>query len=336
MDCRVLLCSQRPCGQPDDDCLHAVAAAVVPRDIEFDLQDAAGKGPLARCATAAWLCGYSTCGVCGSIIKAMKRWIACVCCSGCLCRSRRKPRNRASPGSGVSTPRRDNSEICQAESVAYLLNGRATPLSLVPCRDAARGEKVKLLPSDAEVSSAEDLKHEDGNSYFACCHQHRALYEGQAAKRTCVFEGCDREVKGTTRPGLRLCKLHGAKEERAKPTAKLRNPSLAVKPPVENPTSAKARFVPRDDGTLVVGPSSAAAGSQPSTQATSLRRYLREGKEEASALRACSLPGCGPRETWEDLKSQATAYVTRLPRDYPTKARKAIVYLVTEDCPISE
>ena len=199
-----------------------------------------------------------------------------------------------------------------------------------------REEKVKLLPSDAEVSSAEDLKHEDGNSYFACCHQHRALYEGQAAKRTCVFEGCDREVKGTTRPGLRLCKLHGAKEERAKPTAKLRNPSLAVKPPVENPTSAKARFVPRDDGTLVVGPSSAAAGSQPSTQATSLRRYLREGKEEASALRACSLPGCGPRETWEDLKSQATAYVTRLPRDYPTKARKAIVYLVTEDCPISE
>jgi len=78
---------------------------------------------------------------------------------------------------------------------------------------------VKLLPSDAEVSSAEDLKHEDGNYYFGSCHHHRALYEGQAAKRTCVFEGCDREVKAS-KSGLRLCKLHGAKEERAKPTVR--------------------------------------------------------------------------------------------------------------------
>ncbi|CAK9031817.1 unnamed protein product [Durusdinium trenchii] len=188
---------------------------------DFDLQDAAGKGPLARCATAAWLCGYSRVGVCGGIGKAVRKGLACIFCSGCLCGNR----TRAPPGSGASTPRHENSETeseaedetsCQAESVAFLVNSKATPLSLVPCQDAARGNKVKLLPSDAEVSSAEDLRHEDGNFYFSGCNHHRALYEGQAAKRTCVYEGCDREVKAS-KAGLRLCKLHGAKEERDYP-----------------------------------------------------------------------------------------------------------------------
>lgn len=83
MDCRVHLCSQRPCGQPDEDCLHVVASAVIPRNVDFDLQDAAGKGPLARCATAAWLWGYSTMGIFGMIYKALKRWVVCVLCCGC-------------------------------------------------------------------------------------------------------------------------------------------------------------------------------------------------------------------------------------------------------------
>eukprot|EP00438_Fugacium_kawagutii_P010033 Skav212665 [mRNA] locus=scaffold1227:565246:577475:+ [translate_table: standard] len=351
MECRVHLCSQRPCGQPDDDCLHAVASAVIPRTAEFDLQDAAGKGPLARCATAAWLCGYTTLGTCGSISKSMRRWFNFICCSGCLCGGRKRPRGRIPPGSGASTPRHENSETeseaddeqaCQAESVAFMLGGRATPLSLVPCKDAARGAKVKLLASDAEISSSEDLRHEDGNYYFGCCNHHRALYEGQAAKRTCVYEGCDREVKNP-KSGLRLCKLHSAKEERAKPSSRPKSSTRFDVPYTNNTTPTldpEARFAPGEDGVLQVVPTSPPPPvAQPTTQAILLGKYLREileGREEVGALRASARPGCGPRETWEELKEQATAYVTRLPKDYPAKARRAIVFLVTEDCPLQE
>eukprot|EP00438_Fugacium_kawagutii_P005702 Skav227832 [mRNA] locus=scaffold948:391182:404479:+ [translate_table: standard] len=345
MECKVHLCAQRPCGQPDDDCLHAVASAVIPRHLDFDLQDAAGKGPLARCATAAWLCGYSTCGLCGNAWKTTKRCLACVFCSGCLCKRRNKTRNRLPPSSEASTPRHENSETeseaegelcCQAEAVAFVANGKPTPLSLVPCKDAARGDKVKLLPSDAEVSSAEDLKHEDGQYYFNSCHHHRALYEGQAAKRTCVYEGCDREVKAS-KGGLRLCKLHGAKEERVRPSSKMKSSNLASKAtPIQTPLpEPEARFAPG----LEAQGESLPKPTQASPQATVLGKYLRavlDGQSEPEALQTCANSGCGPRETWEDLKDQATAYVARLPRDYPVKARKAIVNLVTEDCPLHE
>ena len=150
MSCCVHLCAARPCTQPDDDCLHVIASAVVPRTAEYDLQDAAGKGPLARCATAAWLCGYTSVGLCGSCYQGVKRAVKCLCCLGCGAR-RPRTRNRAAPSSGTSTPRHENSETeseiddetqCQAESVAFLVQGKATPLSLTACKDAARGEKV--------------------------------------------------------------------------------------------------------------------------------------------------------------------------------------------------
>eukprot|EP00438_Fugacium_kawagutii_P016374 Skav203835 [mRNA] locus=scaffold4932:42892:55316:- [translate_table: standard] len=345
MECRVHLCATHPCGQQDDDCLHAVASATIPRHLDFDLQDAAGKGPLARCATAAWLCGYSTVGACGSFWKALKNAVKWVCCCACCCSKRRKGRSRVPPSSGASTPRHENSETesegeedatCQAESVAFMVNGKATPLANAPCKDAARGDKLKLLPSDAEVSSAEDLKHEDGNFYFNCCHHHRALYEGQAAKRTCVFEGCDREVRHPTRSGLRLCKLHGAKDEKARPSSKGK-PTFAKhlesQPLVDPMPGSEARIAP-GLGRQQTVPTT----SQPSTQATSLGKYLREvleGKEEVDALQVCVTEEKGPRETWEELKEQATAYVTKLPRDYPPVARRAIVNLVTEECPQS-
>lgn len=324
MDCRVHLCSQTPCGQPDDDCTHVVAAAVIPRHLEFDLQDEAGKGPVARCATAAWLCGSSTLSVCGIAGRMFKKFVRCILCIQCCCPTRRASRSRAPPESGTSTPRHDNSETesegedemgCQAESVAFLVNGKAMPLSFAPCKDAARGNKVKLLASDAEVSSAEDLKHEDGNFYFRCCHHHRALYEGQAAKRTCVYEGCNKGVTAT-KGGLRLCKLHGAKEEKPKPSAKVRGtkPKAAASPPA-GMSDSEARFAPgvETENSREVLPRA--------TQPTSLGQYLRailEGKGISEALRACAKADCGPRETWEELKEQATAYVARLPRDYPT------------------
>eukprot|EP00438_Fugacium_kawagutii_P001653 Skav236324 [mRNA] locus=scaffold97:181652:191974:+ [translate_table: standard] len=347
MECRVHLCAQNPCSHREEDALHAVASAVIPRNIEFDLQDAAGKGPFARCATAAWLCGYTTMGVCGNVWKGFRKCLSCIFCLHCCCGAsrRKKGRSRIPPESGTSTPRHDNSEtesegeedmVCQAEAVAFLVNGKAVPLSTVPCKDAARGDKVKLLPSDAEVSSAEDLKHEDGNFYFGCCHHHRALYEGQAAKRTCAFEGCEREVK-VSKGGLRLCKLHGAKEEKPKPSSRGRIPTKKSDEwSTEAIQGSEARFAPGAEGS---GTSSKPEVSRPSPQASLLGKYLREvleGKDETEALLMCASPGCGPLETWEELKEQATLYVTKLPRDYPVAARKAVVNLVTEECPVRE
>ena len=338
MECRVHLCSSHPCGQPDDDCMHAVASAVVARNTDFDLQDAAGRGPLARCATAAWLFGYTGCGLFGSIARGFKRMLACICCSPC-CRGKKRSRSRAPPSSEASTPRHDDSETesevddetsCQAESVAFLVNGKATPLSLTPCKDSARGEKLKLLSADAEVSSAEDLRHEDGNFYFNCCNHHRAIYEGQAAKRTCAIEGCDREVKAT-RNGLRLCKMHGSKEERTRTPRGRNTPSPSV-PKTEEPAHSQgpeARFAPGRPAAK--GPERAQ-----SSKVSLLSKYLKsilEGKGELVGLQDCAEGDQGPRETWEELKEQASAYVTRLPKDYPPLARKAIINLVTEDCP---
>lgn len=93
----------------------------------------------------------------------------------------------------------------------------------------------------------------------------------------------------------------------------------------------RGAFRARDDGKSVLTSSTPAPPQ--GTQSTSLRKYLRgilEGQDEATSLKSCA--GRGPRETWEDLKTQAT----RLPRDYPQRARRAIVFLVTEDCPIDE
>ncbi|CAK9060437.1 unnamed protein product, partial [Durusdinium trenchii] len=84
------------------------------------------------------------------------------------------------------------------------------------------------------------------------------------------------------------------------------------------------RFATGNDGKLATP----ASASQPSNQATALAKYLKEileGRDEASALKACTQSGYGPRETWEELKEQATLYVARLCKDYPPKARKAIV-----------
>ena len=348
MECKVHLCANHPCGQPDDDCLHVVASALIPRTVDYDIQDAAGKGPIARCATAAWLCGYTSVGFCGSVWKGFKRFLNCIFCSPC-CRRRRRKRARSRPppnggtSSGTLTPRHEDSETeseaeeetaCQAESVAYLVNGKATPLSVVPCRDTAKGDKIRLLASDAEVSSAEDLRHEDGNLYFSSCHQHRAIYEGQAAKRTCAIEGCDREVK-LSKNGLKLCKMHGAKEERTKTTRNRASSSASTPQGKDNADPNGALFGPEARTAPGLEVAKRPSSSNPHGAAL-LAKYLKaviEGKDEKSCLSLCVSGDRGPRETWEELKEQATGYVTKLPKDYPPIARKAIVNLVTEDCP---
>ena len=332
-ECRVHLCGSTPCGQPDDDCIHALATAIIPRNREMDLQEAAGRGPLARCATAAWLCGYNSCGMLQSLAKAVRRGLSCLCCcGGCRSGRRRSAAHRERAPSGGSTPRHEDSEtesegeeghVCQAEAVAYVQGGKAVPLSLSPCRDSARGPKIKLLASDAEVSSSADLLHEDGNSYFAACSHHRAAYEGQAFKRTCAIEGCGKEVK-FVRSGLRLCKSHSSREKEVKGRGSRQDQDSVLTP---LPATAEARFAPGGrpgDGAAakereepVAGDSNSARTSDGRRKAALLGKYLTlilEGKDEREALSSCVEGDTGPHETWEILKEQASGYVARLPR----------------------
>ena len=339
-ECKVHLCAQVPCGQADEDCVHVPATAIIPRIHELDLQDVAGKGPWGRCATAARFWGTAGCLSLGQILRWVKNCVLCGLCCKCCC-SRRKPRRNSRGGdSEPVTPRHDNSETesepeddqpCQADSVAFLQNGRAIPLALTRCKDSARGEKVYILASDAEVSSKEDLGKEGDRLYFYPCSHHRTIYEGQIAKRTCAMEGCDREVK-VAKNGVRLCKLHQGKEDKPRMTRMTSNPPMEVQG-----GNTEERFAPGD----IPPPPLPAPAEHPTPQSRPdlLGKYLKgilRGHSDRECFEGCLTNEMGPRETWEELKEQATRYVTRLPRDYPPAARKAIVYLVTEDFPFSD
>lgn len=157
-------------------------------------------------------------------------------------------------------------------------------------------------------------------------------YEGQAARHTCVVEGCDREVK-ITKGGLRLCKAHSSKDERPRPSKSRSNqgneaPKRSVSAERTPEAITEARSAP--------GESSELPPAKGTEKAALLGKYLRlalEGKGPREALENCATPSCGPHETWEELKDQATQYVAKLPKEYPQLAKKAIIELVTEDCP---
>ncbi|OLP28250.1 hypothetical protein AK812_SmicGene48908, partial [Symbiodinium microadriaticum] len=61
-ECSVHLCSADPCTAPDCAEVHVGLSAVAPRSEEVDLQEAAGKGALARCWTVTSFWGCLTCG----------------------------------------------------------------------------------------------------------------------------------------------------------------------------------------------------------------------------------------------------------------------------------
>lgn len=74
---------------------------------------------------------------------------------------------------------------------------------------------MKLLTSDANRSNKEELTLEEGLHSFKACNHHRAVYESNVVKRKCAIDECYTEAR-INKDGLRLCKLHAAKEERGK------------------------------------------------------------------------------------------------------------------------
>lgn len=89
------------------------------------------------------------------------------------------------------------------------------PLSAKPCKDVRKGSSIRLLSGDVPYSSRDELEQSEDCWNFYACNHHRALYENHANKKTCVIDGCLSEAK-TLKGGLRLCKLHAAKDEKVK------------------------------------------------------------------------------------------------------------------------
>ena len=211
------LCACDPCGLDDDDCLHVGASSIIPRTTELDLQETAGRGPFGRCAVATWFWGCR-CAPFTAVWRFGKSIHRCMCRGGCG--DRRERARRGAHGEAPPTPKHDDSETetegedeltCQADRVSYVNNGQTIPLSEQPCRDLVSGDLVRLMDADATRSNQEELIQEDAAYFFAGCNHHRAVYENSVHKRRCAVDGCYAEAR-LNKDGLRLCKLHSAKE----------------------------------------------------------------------------------------------------------------------------
>ena len=340
------LCAGDPCTLHEDDCFHIQASATIPRDTELDLHEAAGRGPIGRCVVATWFWGCR-CAPFSALAKMAKMVFSCFCKSACCTRRRKRV---AQNGEGPQTPRHADSEtesegdddsMCQADHIGYMVNGSRAPLSLHTCRDVASQGLVRLLPSDAQKSNQEELKEEGGAIYFAACHHHKALYENSASRRRCVVEDCPEEAK-TNRDGLRLCRLHAVKEEKLKGTPKAKKPEdpkakpkrVVTNPrpvpeetePIQTPGPDEARSAPVEpEGTA----KDEVSGEGKGLLATYLRAIL-QGVEPREALCLTSGPQCGFEETYKVLREAALEVLPKLPADYPTVAKKAILDLIME------
>lgn len=93
--CTVHLCSEDPCGAPEEEGWHVMASAVIPRSQAYDLQEAAGKGPWGRCLMATRFWGCRGCFCCGWIFKAAL-WLSRRM-FGCCCRPKRGILEPSSP-----------------------------------------------------------------------------------------------------------------------------------------------------------------------------------------------------------------------------------------------
>ena len=347
--CTVHLCSEDPCGAPEEEGWHVMASAVIPRSQAYDLQEAAGKGPWGRCLMATRFWGCKGCFCCGWIFKAAL-WLSRRM-FGCCCRPKRGTGTQQPPGARHEDSETESEaeigEICQAERVALLDNGHVTPLSSKPCKDVRKGEALVVLASDLPYSSRGELEQRGDRYYFHACNHHRAMYENHASKKTCVIEGCENESK-VTKGGLRLCKLHATKEERVKKDSRTSRDAVPSTddPPrhtvditdevASGPGKTEARFAPG------VTPNQNTEGLSHGEKTSRLKyeelgqylRLLMQGATQEQALEDVTPASQDRKTSWAELRKAATEYLPILPEDYPQTARKGIVDLVAGDMPL--
>ena len=256
------------------------------------------------------------------------------------CGDRRERARRGAHGEAPPTPKHDDSETetegedeltCQADRVSYVNNGQTIPLSEQPCRDLVSGDLVRLMDADATRSNQEELIQEDAAYFFAGCNHHRAVYENSVHKRRCAVDGCYAEAR-LNKDGLRLCKLHSAKEER--PKAAVRRVKAKIAPKAKSTPEAP----PSDGEEVLVTEARSAPGDQARREKASegegsalLGTYLRailQGVSEREALGLASTPSCGAIETRSLLREAAIEYLPKLPDEYPQRAREAVIQLI--------
>ena len=128
-------------------------------------------------------------------------------------------------------------------------------------------------------------------------------YEGQAARHTCVVEGCDREVK-ITKGGLRLCKAHSSKDERPRPSKSRSNqgneaPKRSVSAERTPEAITEARSAP--------GESSELPPAKGTEKAALLGKYLRlalEGKVPEKHLKTAQRSVVGHTRPGKSLRTK--------------------------------
>ncbi|CAE7403461.1 unnamed protein product [Symbiodinium sp. CCMP2592] len=330
-NCRVHLCSQSPCTAPEAAEVHVTSSSVVPREVELDLTELAGKGPFGRCLTATWLLsaqGYYLWKSLGGCVCSFRRR----CCQFCGCGSR--PRRGPRPGgengpepsrllhdwSETESEGDDNAQACQADQLAWEEGGKTQALCKEPCKDLALGKKTAFVM----------LGYAPGMPPYTGMHA--------SARRKCAVEGCV-ELSRTTKGGVRLCKLHGAKEERKPPTSSQskrtsepdkHTPRRGSTPggtcaSADAPVTSRTCQIPRhacERFALRLGPD--ALGK--------LVRNVALGQPAAKAYAAaCQEYGLDPHA--RPLQWAAREYLPRLPIQYPRLARKVLEEIAEQGQP---
>ncbi|CAE7796727.1 unnamed protein product, partial [Symbiodinium necroappetens] len=304
-ECAVHLCSADPCTAPDCAEVHVGLSAVAPRSEEVDLQEVAGKEEPAALPFAV---------ACGELLA----------------------RAAAAQGDGTSTTiRRLNSEggegdhICQADQVALGGPEAKGPLSLGPCKDCSCGPPIRLLQPDERTSCTEDLMCENDGYYFRACQRHRDMYEASRAKRACAVEGCNNAARSVLK-GVRLCKLHSAKEERGpKPQSEAKGPravgDVVKEASKEEATpQPEARSAPGQGSTDSVNPATTGNEQGDSKDLAAYLQARLNGESHSvaflgTAKRDESLVAASRR-----LTAAAKAALRRLPPDYPEEVAQLI------------
>ena len=170
---------------------------------------------------------------------------------------------------------------------------------------------------------------ENDGYYFRACQRHRDMYEASRAKRACAVEGCNNDARSVLK-GVRLCKLHSAKEEKGpKPQSEAKGPRSAgdvvQEADKEGTTSLpEARSAPGQGGG---NPGDLASMGNEQEDSKDLAAYLQarlNGESHSVALlgtakRDESLAAAGKR-----LTETAKAALQRLPPDYPEEVAQLI------------
>ncbi|CAE7308056.1 unnamed protein product, partial [Symbiodinium necroappetens] len=237
-----------------------------------------------------------------------------LCC--CLRRASR-------PGNG-SAGRRDLHDDSETESEG----GEGDHICQAD-QDCSCGPPIRLLQPDERTSCTEDLMCENDGYYFRACQRHRDMYEASRAKRACAVEGCNNAARSVLK-GVRLCKLHSAKEERGpKPQGEAKGPRAvgdvvkeADKEEAASPP--EARSAPGQGG---VDSSNLAATGNEQEDSKDLAAYLQarlNGESHSVALLSTAKRDESLTAASRRLTETAKAALQRLPSDYPEEVTQLI------------